>query len=324
MEWLKLKERNGDDVFSYNDDVKDKKFFITIPTEIKYNFRFLNAITELIFKVENTNCEKVYVLCTSQDINFNKMGMAYLYNTLLFIAKNKHVFISISLMKLVHEQVSHSAGDKFEQVDLYRESMKSVQQCYCFQEDKAVNQTVQILVDFISDKNLILENAKEFLITTIGEIFSNAFNHSEQNRVFFMYDIERHSEKSFLVINITDYGKTIIGNVQEYQKSVYGKYLSGIECIEWAMRNGNTTRMSSGGYGLPTLVDYVSMVNGELLIFSGDCMYALKGTNENILKAKGIFLGTSISMKIPLFDTSKAIMYDEESKRVISIDLNQI
>lgn len=321
---MELIERHGGNVFSYNINVKDKKLFVTITAEIKYNFHFLNDITELIHKVENSNCEKVYIACSSQNITFNKMGMAYLYNTLLFFAKKKNVFISNSFMKLVHEQVSHSAGDQFEKIDLYRESMKSVQQCYCFKGDKAVNQTVQILVDFITDKNLILENAKEFLITTIGEIFSNAFNHSDENQVFFMYDIEWHNGEFFLVINITDYGKTIISNVQEYQKSVYGKCLSGKECIEWAMKNGNTTRLGSGGYGLPTLVDYVSKVDGELLIFSGDCMYALKGTIENILKAKGTFVGTSVSMKIPLFDTSKAIMYDEGSNQIISIDLDQI
>ena len=311
-------------MFSYNSNVREKKLFITITKEIKYNFYFLNSVTELIYKIENSNCEKVYISCHLQNISFNKMGMAYLYNTLLFIAKKRNVFISNSLMKLVQEKVLHSAGDKFEKIDFYEESMKSVQQCYCFQGDRAVNQTVQILVDFITDQNLVLENAKEFLVTTIGEVFSNAFSHSDQNRVFFMYDIEWRNEDFFLVISITDYGKTIVNNVQEYQKRVYGKSLNGKECIEWAMKDGNTTRSGSGGYGLPTLVDYVSKVDGELLIFSGDCMYALKGTIENIRKAKGTFAGTSVSMKIPLFDTSKAIMYDKEHNQIISLDLDQI
>ena len=87
---------------------------------------------------------------------------------------------------------------------------------------------------------------------------------------------------------------------------------------------GNTTRLGSGGYGLPTLIDYVSKIKGELLIFSGDAIYALKGTKANILNAKGDFYGTSISMKIPLFDTSQAIMYDEESNKIVSIDLDKI
>ena len=48
-------------------------------------------------------------------------------------------------------------------------------------DDKAVSQTVHILGEFIGSHNLMFENAKEFLITTIGEIFSNAFNHSSEN-----------------------------------------------------------------------------------------------------------------------------------------------
>ena len=68
------------------------------------------------------------------------------------------------------------------------------------------------------------------------------------------------------------------------------------------MGNGHTTRSGAGGYRLPTLVDYVSKADGELLIFSG----------------------TSASMKIPLFDSSKAIMYDEKTKQLISVDLDEI
>lgn len=210
-------------------------------------------------------------------------------------------------------------------IDLHEDLIeKSVQQCYCFKNEKSINQTVQILVDFIANKNLVLENAKEFLVTTIGEIFSNAFIHSDENKVFFMYDIEFHNEAFFLVINITDYGKTIIGNVQEFHNKVYGKKLSDKESITWAMGNGHTTRSGSGGYGLPTLVNYVSKTDGELLIFSGTCIYVLKGTNENILEAKGNFIGTSATMKIPLFDISKAITYDEKKNQLISIDLDEI
>lgn len=82
-------------MFSYNINVKDKKLFVTITAEIKYNFHFLNDITELIHKVENSNCEKVYIACSSQNITFNKMGMAYLYNTLLFSLKRKMYLLVI-------------------------------------------------------------------------------------------------------------------------------------------------------------------------------------------------------------------------------------
>ena len=313
-------------MFSYNKNQKESKIFVTIPDKIRYNFSFLNGVTELMEKTINSNCDRVYLSCESSDIHLNKMGAAYLYNTLSFLAKSKSVYVSKGLSRLLHEQVLHADGSKFQKIDLQSSTFRKSQQCYCFRDDKDVNKTVQIVVDFITENNFILklEDEKEFLITTIGEIFSNAFNHSDENKVFFMYDIEIQEDKRFLVINITDYGKTIVGNVQEYQRKVYGKEFSPRESIIWAMQNGHTTRAGSGGYGLPTLVDYVKEINGELLIFSDRCMYALKGTIENILYSQGIFIGTSVSMKIPLYDTTKALVCDKKNNQISSISLDEI
>lgn len=297
---------------------------MSMPSEIRYNFIFLNNITELMEKVEQSQCSKIYFSCGRENIKFDKMSAAYLYNTLLFFARNRSVLVDKNLYQIFHNQVAHSDAAKFEKIDIGKVSLSKIQQCYNINDDKSVNQTVQTLVGFISENNLVLENAKEFLITTIGEIFTNAFGHSNEKKVFFMYDIEWHDKTFYLVINITDYGKTIIYNVQSYQNEYFGKEMGSRTCIKWAMGVGNTTRLGSGGYGLPTLMNYVSKIKGELLIFSGDAIYALKGTAENILNSKGDFYGTSISMKIPLFDTSKAIMYDEESNKIISIDLDKI
>lgn len=311
-------------MFTYNKNLKDGSFFISMPSEVRYNFTFLNDITELMKKVEQSQCHKIYFTCSKEKINFDKMGAAYLYNTLLFIARDRSVLVDKNLYQIFHNQVAHSDAAKFEKIDIRQVSLSKTQQCYNISDDKSVNQTVQTLVDFISDNNLVFENAKEFLITTIGEIFTNAFGHSNEKKVFFMYDIELHDKTFYLVINITDYGKTIIYNVQSYQNEYFGKEMDSRACIKWAMGVGNTTRLGSGGYGLPTLMNYVSNIQGELLIFSGDAIYALKGTAENILNSKGDFYGTSISMKIPLFDTSKAIVYDKESNKIVSIDLDKI
>lgn len=314
----------GGTMFTYNKNLREKSFFVSIPSEIKYNFTFLNNITELMKKVEQSQCSKIYFSCSKEDIKFDKMGAAYLYNTLIFFSRSKNVLVDNNLFQIFHNQVVHSDAAKFEKVDISKVSLSKIQQCYNISDDKLVDQTVQILVDFISDNNLVLKNAKEFLITTIGEIFTNAFGHSNERNVFFMYDIEWHDKTSYLVINITDYGKTIIHNVQSYFEEYLGKTMNSCACLKWAMALGNTTRLGSGGYGLPTLKDYVSSIKGELLIFSGDVIYTLKETEENILNSKGDFYGTSILMKIPLFDTSKAIVYDEDSNKIVSIDLDKI
>lgn len=88
------------------------------------------------------------------------------------MTKKKTVYVNRELNQLLHKQVTHTDGSEFQKIDL-QDSSKPVQQCYCFRDDKAVNKPVQILVDFITENNLVfeLEDAKEFLITTIGEIF---------------------------------------------------------------------------------------------------------------------------------------------------------
>lgn len=311
-------------MFSYNYNSKEGKLFVSVPEKINYNFAFLNSITELMEKAKQSSCQKICFSSGGKDIQCDKMGVAYLYNTLLFFSREKSVLVDRTLYQIFHDQVLHSDSRKFEKIDIQKVSLSNIQQCYLINDDKSVKQTAQTLVDFISENNLIFENAKEFLITTIGEIFTNAFGHSDEKNVFFMYDIEWSKHNFYLVINITDYGKTIIHNVQTYQKKYYNKTMEGCECIRWAIGVGNTTRLGSGGYGLPTLTNYVNNIKGELLVFSGDSIYALKGTVENIFNSKGEFYGTSISMKIPLFDTTKALMYDEESNKIVSVDLDKI
>ncbi len=311
-------------MFTYNINFGDGSFFVVIPSEVRYDFTFLNDITELMEKVEKSRCSKIYFSCSKEGKKIDKMGAAYLYHTLIFFSRNRNILVEKELNQLFHNQVSHSDAAEFEKIDIRKVSFSKIQQCYDIRNDKFVNQMVQTLVDFISDNNFVLENAKEFLITTIGEIFTNAFGHSNEKNVFFMYNIELYEKTFYLVINITDYGKTIVHNVQSYHRKYHGKIMNSCDCIKWAMGMGNTTRSGSGGYGLPTLMDYVSNIKGELLIFSGDAIYELKENEEKIFNSKGIFYGTSVTMKIPLFDTSKAILYDKESNKIISIDLDKI
>lgn len=311
-------------MFSYNENKSDSSFYITILSDLKYNFQFLNYITEMMFRIKQSDCKKIYFIYGHELKDSGKMALAYFYNTIRFFLGDKALFLNKRLYALIEQRVIYADENKFEKIDIAEKLTSDLAQCYHFNNDKSVNQTVQLLVNFIVEKNLIFKDVKEFLVTTIGEIFSNAFNHSDENDVFFMYDIEQRDGKFYLVINITDYGKTITGNVQNYQQQNGIKVMDSKSCMWWAVQPGNTTRSGSGGYGLPTLVDYVGKVKGELLIFSGECLYALKGTIINIFDAKGYFFGTSVSMKIPLFDISKMILYDKEQNEIISINLDEL
>ena len=91
--------------------------------------------------------------------------------------------------------------------------------------------------------------------------------------------------------------------------------------------NGNTTREGSGGYGLPTLLDYIKKVEGDLTILSGDEIFSLKKGNKDFQeKINSFFPGTAICFKIKLFDLDKLFEYDKKNKTISTrrISLNDI
>lgn len=306
-------------IFSY-EYTEDGNLIINISYNIKYDFTFLNCVTELIEEVENGSYKKITISSKHIDVHCSEMSAAYLFNVLAHLPVTNKLYLSPIFFGTFKNAV-YKEGGEFTEINI--NNPVNSRQNYIFTEESAAGNAVQILVDFIAELNYVLDDAKEFLNTTIGEIFSNAFLHGDENKVYFMYDIE-WSDRVQLVINITDFGKTIVSNVQNYFGNMNRIIPTDNECIEWAMKSGNTTREGSGGYGLPTLVDYIEKINGELLIFSGKSIYALKGMTDHILNSKGYFFGTSISLKIALFDMSKVISYDKQSMRLISVGLDEL
>ena len=310
-------------MYSYNYNEKNKFLYISLNSKINYSFEFINNSTDMLKKISNSPCSTVVFLYQDGDNSFDKMGLAYLYILLLYIVStNKKVLIDKKISKLFIKHTSHSKYEKRIELNINDMIKNETTNSFSFTNENSVNEAVQAIVNFIVSKNLVF-NA-EFLFTTIGEIFSNAFNHSNEKNIYLMYDLLFENNNFYLIINITDFGKTIIGNIREYKQQLENNILKSEECIKWAIQPGNTTRNGSGGYGLPTLISYVKTINGELSIFSGDCFYYLTNSKESIALSKGIFYGTSVSMTIPLYDCSKIITYDSKTNTVNSIRLDKV
>lgn len=310
-------------MYSYNYNEKNKFLYISLNSKINYSFEFINNSTDMLKKIINSPCSTVIFLYQDLDNSFDKMGLAYLYILLLYIVHNKKVLIDKNISNLFTEHTSHSKNGKLMEINISDMLKNNTANSFNFTNENSVNEAVQAIVNFIISKNLVF-NATEFLFTTIGEIFSNAFNHSNEKSIYLMYDILYKNNNFYLIINITDFGKTIIGNIREYKQQSENIIFESEDCVKWAIQPGNTTRSGSGGYGLPTLISYVKAINGELYIFSGDCFYSLVDLKENISLSKGMFYGTSVSMTIPLYDCSKIITYDSKTNTVNSISLDKV
>lgn len=314
-------------MFEYNYNRKSKGMYVKLPMQLAFNYEFHDAVSEMMDKclLSNENdIECIYITC-SQESEYDKMSKAYLLNVLRYMAIFKEVKWHFHVANKIAPMIHIQDGAKFREVDFNHELKKTNLVYYDFHGDKNVQKPVDEMAKLLVERNLTInsETVKEFLSTTIGEIFSNSINHSEQDEIFFMYDISYENGNFYLCINIIDYGKTIVSNVKSYLAKDYG-ILNGIDCIKWAIKSGNTTRIGSGGYGLPTLISYIRSTGGELYILSGESNYRLSAGNESVLKSKGVFCGTSITFKVKLYDTGRAIRYNEENKKIESINLDLI
>ena len=318
----------GNDIVFSNAD-NDKLLIVNLPNRLVFNVYFLIHMDCLVKRaIENDRIETVRVVCP-EIINYDNMCKAYIINILTYINKfpNKGVYINSIFKSRIQNQVMTKEGKDFNKDSDLNELIRNQElEYYTFngKEDTsgAINHVSSLLVNSMLSINP--DKLKDFLNTTIGEIFSNSCNHSDQQEVFFASFVDKsYNGDIFLTVSIIDYGKTIVNNVKEYLNI---EFISGAECIDWAIKPANTTRIGSGGYGLPTLIDYMKAAKGDLYIFSGEaCYLLLNGENDSTFDVdNGIFFGTSVAFKVKLNQNSFILNYDDENRKIDSISLSDI
>lgn len=316
-------------MFAYNLNKNDRAMYITLPDIMKFDFSFHNGINEMLYMTlvdtKSNYAIKVYFNC-GKNSKIDNMCKAYILNVLSYISKTKEVFWTSKLKEKIISNVSLKDGKKFEKIDFNTAIQKGTLFYFQFKGDKDVQKPINEITNILVEKNLTIdsERVKEFLSTTIGEIFSNSVNHSEQDTIYFLCDIEHEKDGYYLRINVMDYGTTIVKNVRDYFAIVKAKKCDDIECLKWAIELGNTTRQGSGGYGLPTLISYIKSTKGTLFIISGRVNYVLDAGKEKVEYSDGVFFGTSITFKVKLYNTSQAITINQETEELISVSLDSI
>lgn len=304
-----------------------KDIYIFLPETMNFDLKFHRQIAALIYFVLQFNkkyeIHRLTFKCTDY-VNYAKMSKAYLYNILeYFKEKNISVYIDYNFKKNVVEPVHKKLGKTYKDeinINSISDIAKKDLSYYLFKGDKDIHKPVEDIVKTISSLSLMLNKneLQDFLITTIGEIFSNSINHSEQDEVRFLFNIAREKNNFYLYVSTIDYGRTIISNVQNFLND---KQKSSSDCMAWAIKEGNTTRKGSGGYGLDMLINYIKAAKGSLIILSGNAHYSLTPDNKAYINdsPKELFTGTSVTFKIELL--SKDILsYKDGTIRRLSLN----
>ncbi len=310
-------------MFKYIESPGKSDFYVYLPNKLEFNVEFLENVSDMRKRVLNTECKNIKITKNDQYPQYSKICLMYLLCTLsLCMSEGKIVLCSHKLYKRLLD-IHKADGRQFVEMDIDDYIQSKTGKYYVFDADTDLDKPVQAIARILVNRNVTLNSKalEEFLKTTIGEIFSNCFNHSDSKQVYFMCDVHKIYNEYYLSVVIFDYGKTIVSNVKEY----FGdKKITDIECMEWAIQNGNTTRSGSGGYGLPTIIDYIQNAEGILYIASDDVYLEYQAGNINIKYSLSEFKGTNVAFQVKLFNTSKVLTYDDVQKRVASISLDSI
>ena len=314
---------------SYKWNSSKAELSIALPDKIVFDFEFLKMTAKMLHLINKFPCEIVTFMCNNS-ADYDKLSKAYLYNLLLHVAGEKKARWNLTLKSKIELSVHSKTAANFEPIDNLAEKIRSSElNFYRFTGDAGIDTPVNALTKLLVEKNVTLdpEKIKEFLATTIGEIFSNSISHSAQDEFFFMFDVvyDKVTTKFQMYVNIIDYGKTIAENVNSFFRSHSKPSKTSSDCIDWAIKPGNTTRSGSGGYGLPTLIEYIKEVHGDLFIFSGNAYYRLENGREEINdNSDGVFNGTSVTFRVALLDSENALCYDPTLKKVHCVSLENI
>lgn len=278
---------------------------VIIYGEIVFNSDFLKQVS-LIFSILNKLENKtVIVVSFKKNTKLDNACLTFLYIIGVYLLTNEKVdiFIHKELRDKIGNSINHR-DERYTFVEIQNlKNERSNNKHYSLYSENEYNEIVKRLIDTILDYQIFAhkESTEEFVKTVIGEIVTNAKCHSNEERFYYLQDIIKKKKKNYLLVNIIDYGNTIVGNVNKYFKD--NKIIDNDEKrIDWAIKIGNTTRPGSGGFGLSTLVSYLNRVHGELIIFSGNEICELKNGEKTTKKlASEFFPGTIVSLLVPLF-----------------------
>lgn len=125
------------------------------------------------------------------------------------------------------------------------------------------------------------------------ELFNNADQHAEADRVFVCGQFFPH--KNRLKFTITDTG---IGFQQRIQKSLK-LVMSSTEAINWGMEGGHTTKTDDpGGVGLNIIKEFIRQNRGSLQVVSHSGYWRMYNYNVREQELELPFPGTAINITI--------------------------
>lgn len=132
---------------------------------------------------------------------------------------------------------------------------------------------------------------KEEFRTHLGELFDNAFRHSDSEKIFTCG--QYFPQKHVLAFCLTDVGIGIPARVASYNSKIKAE-----EAMRWVFQGRNTTKLEVGGLGLKLFKQFISDIGGSIVVLSENLIYKVR--EDIIYNTRYPFKGTSFIFKFTI------------------------
>jgi hypothetical protein len=245
-------------------------------------------------------CAVLGAILSEANKNFNDISILNLRNAQESVFSRNHFLASFGGAKI---------HDHFDTTIKYRRNKLS--------DDKLIKEFLYSELINKPDFPKLSSAAKKEIIRSIFEIYSNAIIHGDCTEVFSCGQFYPQKLPPRIDFTIVDMGKTIKSNVNQF----LGATMSGIEAIEWAIKESNTTKPKDrnipGGLGLKLICEFARMNNGKVQIVSSDGCWQLTRNNEERFTLDYPFPGTIVNLEFNLDDKSFYYLEEENEESII-------
>jgi hypothetical protein len=153
------------------------------------------------------------------------------------------------------------------------------------------------------------EGAKRKIFRSIFELFQNSVMHSGAEELYVCG--QYYTNKGRMALTMVEYGNTFKQNVSNHSPN-YINY-SGVDCLNWAVKSGNTTKSKTeaGGLGLDIIREFLKLNQGKLQINSADGYWEEKKGAIFVSECEYDFPGSIVNIEFNLRDKNSYITKEE-------------
>jgi hypothetical protein len=291
---------------------------ISIPPKVCSDFDGYNFFIETMHKLKDTLLEDI--IFDFRDNTWFEANLCAIMGAVLNTVQEKLNNVSLLNINQYTERIlrknqflasfgDYPIPDKYDTTIKYRRNKLN--------EEKLIKEFLFNELLWKRDFPKLSSAAQKEIVRSIFEIYSNAIIHGNCDYVYSCGQYYPNKPQPSLDFTIVDLGNTIKTNVNNF----LGSGFSGIEALEWAVKENNTTKPKHanipGGLGFKLIRDFIQINKGKIQIISADGFWELKKGELTSKSFSSEFLGTIVNLEFNLDDKAYYSLKTEKVEDIV-------